>query len=202
MDFLTKKERVVLLAIAQAGPAGITYSQLSVLDYLLSKDTIQKAIEDLYLKGHINVLKDGDEVRYIASKNVRNSIINLEFYKYKLVKNLEELKKKVEEINKMDKQEQAKAFKDLMKDLFSLISSSILSLLNDFPSLTIPEYLEVLDNLNREFFSKILPVLQESMSEDEVKTFLTLVSKYRGDKDAEELKNTLQKIISKRNINS
>ncbi|BDC00043.1 MAG: hypothetical protein RRA45_08315 [Saccharolobus sp.] len=202
MNFLSKKERIVLLAIAQAGPSGLTFSQLSALSYILTKDTIQKIIEDLYFNGYINVLRDGDEVRYIASKDVRNAIINLEFHKFKLIRNLDELKKKSEEISKMDKQQQITAFKNTIKDILSIISISILSLLNESPALTLPEYLEILDNLNKEFFSKLLPLIQESITEDEINTFIALVSKYRGEKDAEELKATLQKIIMKRNINS
>ncbi|WP_338598826.1 hypothetical protein V6M85_08645 [Sulfolobus tengchongensis] len=197
MDFLSKRERLVLLAIAQAGPSGVTYSQMSTLNYVLSKESIQKTIEDLYLKGYINVLRDGDEVRYIATKNVRNSIINLEFHKYKLIKNLNELKKKVEEISKMEKQQQAVAFKGVLKDLFSSISFSILSLMDEFPALTLPEYLDVLEGLNKEFLSKLTPLIQESMSEDEINTFISLVSKYRGEKEAEEIKTTLQKLSEK-----
>lgn len=202
MNFLGKKERIVLLAIAQAGPSGLTFSQLSALSYILTKDTIQKIIEDLYFNGYINVLRDGNEVRYIATKDIRNAIINLEFHKFKLIKNLDELKKKSEEISKMDKQQQITAFKNTIKDILSIISISILSLLNESPAVTLPEYLEILDNLNKEFFSKLLPLIQESITEDEINTFIALVSKYRGEKDAEELKATLQKIITKRNINS
>lgn len=202
MNFLSKKERIVLLAIAQAGPSGLTFSQLSALSYILTKDTIQKIIEDLYFNGYINVLRDGNEVRYIATKDVRNAIINLEFHKFKLIRNLDELKKKSEEISKMDKQQQITAFKNTIKDILSIISISILSLLNESPALTLPEYLEILDNLNKEFFSKLLPLIQESITEDEINTFIALVSKYRGEKDAEEIKATLQKIIMKRNINS
>ncbi|ADX86306.1 hypothetical protein [Saccharolobus islandicus] len=194
MEFLSKRERLVLVAIAQSGPSGTTYSQLSALGYILSKNTIQETIENLYLQGYINVLKDGDEIRYIASKNVRNAIINLEFHKYRLAKNLTELKKKVEDISKMEKQQQATAFKGILKDLLSSISSSIVSLLDELPALTLPEYMEVLENLYKEFLSKLSPLIQESMTEDEINTFISLVGKYRGEKDAEEIKNTLQKI--------
>ncbi len=200
MDFLNKKERIILMAIAQAGPAGISSSNLSALSYVMTKDTIQRIIEDLYFKGYINVTRDVDEIRYIASKNVRNAMVNFEFHKYKLLKSLEKLKKDVEEISKLDKQQQIGAFKNLIKDLMTQISTSLITLFNDLPDFTIPEYVELLENLDKEFLSKLLPLIQENMSEDELATFISLIGKYRGEKEAEQLKTLLQK--AKENVNN
>ncbi|AOL16481.1 hypothetical protein BFU36_06965 [Sulfolobus sp. A20] len=200
MDFLSKKERIVLIAIAQAGPAGIPSSSLSALSYVMTKDTIQRIIEDLYFKGYINVIRDVDEIRYIASKNVRNAMVNFEFHKYKLLKNLEKLKKDVEEISKLDKQQQIGAFKNLIRDLMSQISTSLITLFNDLPDLTIPEYIELLENLDKEFLSRLLPIIQENMSEEELATFISLISRFRGEKEAEQLKTLLQR--AKENVNN
>ncbi len=192
MEFLDKKSRLVLQLIAQGGPGGLTLTQLkSSLAYILSESTLSSILESLYFSNYINVLKDGPEVRYIASNEVRNAMIALELQKFKIAKFLEGVKKKSEELSKQEKSAQVEELKRLTQEGLSVIGQGLFSLMKDKPELTVPEYVELLDVLNKEFFSRVLPLLGSQTSQEELEKFLALVSRYKGEVEAEVIKKAL-----------
>ncbi|AWR97868.1 hypothetical protein DFR86_10170 [Acidianus sulfidivorans JP7] len=194
MEFLDKKKRILLIGISQKGPAGMTYDELiSTFSYFMTKDSIQKNIEDLYFSGEINILRDENEIRYIASNKVRNSLIALELQKFKITKFLENVKNKSSELAKIqDKNVQIQELEKIGKEGLEIISQGIISLLKEFPELTIPEYLEMVEVINNEFLDKISSIIFPKMTEEETQQFLTLISKYRGSKDVEAIKKIMQ----------
>ncbi|MBW9140465.1 MAG: hypothetical protein K1T65_01920 [Candidatus Aramenus sp.] len=192
MEFLDKKSRLVLQLIAQGGPGGLTLSQLrTTLAYIMSEGTLSSILENLYFSNYINVLKDGQEVRYIASNEVRNAMIALELQKFKITKFLEGVKKKTEELSKQDKAIQLEELRKLTQEGLSVVAQGLFSLLKDKPELSVPEYVELIDVLNREFFSRTLPLLGSQTSQEELEKFLSLVSRYKGEVEAEMLKKAL-----------
>ncbi|MCI2414807.1 MAG: hypothetical protein MPF33_06115 [Candidatus Aramenus sp.] len=192
MEFLDKKSRLVLQLIAQGGPGGLTLSQLRTsLAYIVSEGTLSSILENLYFSNYINVLKDGQEVRYIANNEVRNAMIALELQKFKITKFLEGVKKKTEELSKQDKAIQLEELRKLTQEGLSVVAQGLFSLLKDRPELSVPEYVELVDLLNREFFSRTLPLLGSQTSQEELEKFLSLVSRYKGEVEAEVLKKAL-----------
>lgn len=192
MEFLDKKSRLVLQLIAHGGPGGLTLSQLrTTLAYIMSEGTLSSILENLYFSNYINVLKDGQEVRYIASNEVRNAMIALELQKFKITKFLEGVKKKTEELSKQDKAIQLEELRKLTQEGLSVVAQGLFSLLKDKPELSVPEYVELIDVLNREFFSRTLPLLGSQTSQEELEKFLSLVSRYKGEVEAEMLKKAL-----------
>ncbi|MFP3163699.1 MAG: hypothetical protein RXQ75_07735, partial [Acidianus hospitalis] len=189
MDFLDKKKRLVLIAIAQKGTSGLTYDELlSTFLIFMTRNTLQSIIEDLYFSGYINILRDDKEVRLIASRKVRSSLVALDFQRYKLLKFLEEVKKKSEEISKLqDKNSQLEEIKKIGKEGLELISSGLLTLYKEFPEFTIPEYIEIVEVINNEVLAKLSPLITQQMTEEDLKQFLNLTSKYLGEKEAEVL---------------
>ncbi|EZQ01807.1 hypothetical protein CM19_12090 [Candidatus Acidianus copahuensis] len=195
MNFLEGKERAVLTTIAQGGPAGIRATDLyPTLSLFMSQQTVQKTIEDLYFSGYITILRDGDEVRYIASKQVRNALVNLEMQKYKLGKYIENLKMRIEEIQKLEKTIQVNEMKKVATEGTQVVAFSVLSLLKEVPELTIPEAIEIISKINDEVLSKLFSLISPEMTEEDIKHFLLLVSKYNGEKDAELLRITMEAI--------
>ncbi|WP_373469268.1 hypothetical protein [Acidianus infernus] len=196
MDFLDKKKRLVLIAIAQKGTSGLTYDELlSTFLIFMTRNTLQSIIEDLYFSGYINILRDDKEVRLIASRKVRSSLVALDFQRYKLLKFLEEVKKKSEEISKLqDKNSQLEEIKKIGKEGLELISSGLLALYKEFPEFTIPEYIEIVEVINNEVLTKLSPLITQQMTEEDLKQFLNLTSKYLGEKEAEVLSEALKRI--------
>lgn len=196
MDFLDKKKRLVLIAIAQKGTSGLTYDELlSTFLIFMTRNTLQSIIEDLYFSGYINILRDDKEVRLIASRKVRSSLVALDFQRYKLLKFLEEVKKKSEEISKLqDKNSQLEEIKKIGKEGLELISSGLLALYKEFPEFTIPEYIEIVEVINNEVLAKLSPLITQQMTEEDLKQFLNLTSKYLGEKEAELLSEALKRI--------
>ncbi|BBG25219.1 hypothetical protein [Sulfuracidifex tepidarius] len=193
MEFLDKKHRIVVMSIAQGGPAGIDKDDLfQSMNLVMSKETLSHVLEDLYFDGSVNILRDGNEIRYVASKDIRESMIALELQKYKLAEKLEELK----ELSKNQDKDKAEAILNSVKEVSILISNSILSLLKSSPSLTVPEYLDIVDAINRDFLSKLVPLLEGKPSKRELEILMKLVSRYRGEKDAEKLKLVLDKLYA------
>jgi hemerythrin superfamily protein len=191
MEFLDKKHRIVLMAVAQGGPAGVTREELfQNMTLVMSKDTLSAVLEDLYFSGDIKVLRDGNEIRYLASKEIRESMIALELQRFRLAGKLEKLK----EASKNEEKDKVQLLLNEIRDVSVSISTSIISLMKNSPSLTIPEYLESIDIINKDFLSKIVPLLEEKPSQRELEILIGLVSKYRGEKDAEKLKLALEKI--------
>ncbi|MDT7901712.1 MAG: hypothetical protein RRE78_07445, partial [Acidianus sp.] len=171
MDFLDKKKRLVLIAIAQKGTSGLTYDELlSTFLIFMTRNTLQSIIEDLYFSGYINILRDDKEVRLIASRKVRSSLVALDFQRYKLLKFLEEVKKKSEEISKLqDKNSQLEEIKKIGKEGLELISSGLLTLYKEFPEFTIPEYIEIVEVINNEVLAKLSPLITQQMTEEDLK---------------------------------
>ncbi|MQL55475.1 hypothetical protein [Acidianus ambivalens] len=196
MDFLDKKKRLVLIAIAQKGASGLTYDELlSTFLIFMTRNTLQSIVEDLYFSGYINILRDDKEVRLIASRKVRSSLVALDFQRYKLLKFLEEVKKKSEEISKLqDKNSQLEEIKKIGKEGLELISSGLLTLYKEFPEFTIPEYIEIIEVINNEVLAKLSPLITQQMTEEDLKQFLNLISKYLGEKEAEVLSEALKRI--------
>ncbi|MFP3217291.1 MAG: hypothetical protein RXQ99_01620 [Acidianus sp.] len=196
MDFLDKKKRLVLIAIAQKGTSGLTYDELlSTFLIFMTRNTLQSIIEDLYFSGYINILRDDKEVRLIASRKVRSSLVALDFQRYKLLKFLEEVKKKSEEISKLqDKNSQLEEIKKIGKEGLELISSGLLTLYKEFPEFTIPEYIEIVEVINNEVLAKLTPLITQQMTEEDLKQFLNLTSKYLGEKEAEVLSEAIKRI--------
>ncbi|MFP3399559.1 hypothetical protein [Acidianus sp.] len=196
MDFLDKKKRLVLIAIAQKGTSGLTYDELlSTFLIFMTRNTLQSIIEDLYFSGYINILRDDKEVRLIASRKVRSSLVALDFQRYKLLKFLEEVKKKSEEISKLqDKNSQLEEIKKIGKEGLELISSGLLTLYKEFPEFTIPEYIEIVEVINNEVLAKLSPLITQQMTEEDLKQFLNLTSKYLGEKEAEVLSEAIKRI--------
>jgi len=182
MDFLDKKKRLVLIAIAQKGTSGLTYDELlSTFLIFMTRNTLQSIIEDLYFSGYINILRDDKEVRLIASRKVRSSLVALDFQRYKLLKFLEEVKKKSEEISKLqDKNSQLEEIKKIGKEGLELISSGLLTLYKEFPEFTIPEYIEIVEVINNEVLAKLSPLITQQMTEEDLKQFLNLVFRRKG----------------------
>ncbi len=195
MKFLNKKKRLVLELIAQGGPAGLTLQELkNSFSYIISDTSLSSILENLYFSEYINILRDGIEVRYIASNKVRNSLVALEMQKFKITKFLENVKKRSEELSKQDKKIQLEELTKLTQEGLNLISIGLFTLIKDKPEVTIPDYLELIEILNKEFFSKTLPLLNNNMSQEELEKFLTLVAKFKGDKEAEIIKMTLNNV--------
>jgi len=196
MDFLDKKKRLVLITIAQKGTSGLTYDELlSTFLIFMTRNTLQSIIEDLYFSGYINMLRDDKEVRLIASRKVRSSLVALDFQRYKLLKFLEEVKRKSEEISKLqDKNSQLEEIKKIGKEGLELISSGLLTLYKEFPEFTIPEYIEIVEVINNEVLAKLSPLITQQMTEEDLKQFLNLTSKYLGEKEAEVLSEALKRI--------
>jgi hypothetical protein len=195
MKFLNKKKRLVLELIAQGGPAGLTLQEIkNSFSYIISDTSLSKILEDLYFSENINILRDGTEIRYIASNEVRNSLIALEMQRYKITKFLENVKKRSEELSKQDKKVQLEELSKLTQEGLNLISIGLFTLIKDKPEVTIPDYLELIEVLNKEFFSKTLPLISNNMSQDELEKFLSLIAKYKGEKEAEIIKMTLNNV--------
>ncbi len=191
MEFLDKRHRAVVMAIAQGGPAGVDRDDLTQgLSLIMSRDTISKILEDLYFDGSISVLRDGTDIRYVASKEIRESMIVLELQRYRLAKKLERLR----EISKAQEKNKPELVINSLREVFILISNSIANLLKSSPSITIPEYLDTIDTLSKDFLSKLTPLLEEKPSTEELEFLIKLVSRFRGEKDAEKLKTVLDKL--------
>jgi len=193
MEFLDKKHRIVVISIAQGGPAGIDRDDLfQSMSLVMSKDTLSHVLEDLYFDGSINILRDGREVRYVASKDIRESMIALELQKYRLAEKLEALK----ELSKAQDKDKAEVILNSVKEIAIILSDSILNLMKSSPSLTLPEYLDIVDAINKDFLSKLVPLLEGKPSKRELEVLMKLVSRYRGEKDAEKLKLVLDKLYA------
>ncbi|AWS00101.1 hypothetical protein [Metallosphaera hakonensis] len=187
MEFLDKKHRTVLVAIAKEGYEGVTVDHLILsLSSFLSKDSIIKIIEDLYFSQYITVLRDSNEVRYIASKAVRNAMISLELQRFRLTRFLENLKS----LGSSHERKNEEILKIVDKGL-RIISTGYLQLLTETPELTIPEYSELMEMLTKEIFSKLVQLTEKETSSEEVEKLLELIKKYRGEKDAETIRNLL-----------
>ncbi|MEM1620392.1 MAG: hypothetical protein QXJ30_00535, partial [Metallosphaera sp.] len=66
------------------------------------------------------------------------------------------------------------------------------------PELTIPEYTEMMELLSKELFGKLIQTLEKETSNDELEKLVELIGKYRGEKDAEVIKN-LMSLTAKQN---
>ena len=192
MEFMDKRKRIVLLSIAKEGVAGITLDSLnSTLSLLMSKDTLAKSIEELYFSQYISLVRDGDEIRYVATKRVRNAMISLELHKFRISKCLEELKK-VSEVQMEAKERLSEMSKVVDKGL-RIIATAYLNLLSEEPEFTIPEFSEVVQIIYSEILSRLLPLVEKDRTQEELEKLVELVSKYMGEKEAKTLKTLLEK---------
>ncbi|AEB94763.1 MAG: hypothetical protein QXR57_06210 [Metallosphaera sp.] len=192
MEFLDKKHRTVLMAIAKEGFQGVEMERLiASLSPILTKDAIIKVIEDLYFSQYVLLLRDSNEIRYIASKAVRNAMISFEFQRYKLTKFLETLKSMGNsQVNQESKQKAEEVIK-VIKEGLVIISKGYLQLLSEVPELTVPEYSELLELLTKELFGKLIQLIDNETSKEDLDKLMELIAKYRGEKDAETMRNLM-----------
>jgi hypothetical protein len=196
MEFIQKRDRLVLTIIAQSGPNGIDFTTLiASLTPYLTRESIQKSIENLFIKGDIISVNTGSgEVRYIASKTVRDAMISLEIQKYKIAEYVKELSSKKDEIIQLqDKNKQLEELKNIVSKGLILISLSLMNLYSSpMPELTIPEFIESMQPLS-EVLSKLSKVVDVKLNKEDVENILKIVEKYRGVKDYELLKQLIEK---------
>ena len=196
MEFIQKRDRLVLTTIAQSGPNGIDFTTLfaSLAPYL-TRESIQKSIENLFIKGDIISVNTGSgEVRYIASKTVRDAMISLEIQKYRIAEYVKELSSKKDEILQLqDKNKQLEELKNIVSKGLTLISLSLLNLYSSsMPELTIPEFIESIQPLS-EVLGKLSKVVEVKLNKEDIDNILKIVEKYRGVKDYELLKQLIEK---------
>jgi len=111
------------------------------------------------------------------------------------LKFLEEVKKKSEEISKLQcKNSQLEEIKKIGKERLELISSGLFTLYKEFPEFTIPEYVEIVEVINKEVLAKLSPLITRQMTEEDLKQLGNLTSKYLGEKEAEVLSKALERI--------
>lgn len=196
MEFIQKRDRLVLTTIAQSGPNGIDFTTLiASLTPYLTRESIQKSVENLFIKGDIISVNTGSgEVRYIASKTVRDAMISLEIQKYKIAEYVKELSSKKDEIIQLqDKNKQLEELKNIVSKGLILISLSLMNLYSSpMPELTIPEFIESMQPLS-EVLSKLSKVVDVKLNKEDVGNILKIVEKYRGVKDYELLKQLIEK---------
>ncbi|MEM0373369.1 MAG: hypothetical protein QXV69_03690 [Sulfolobaceae archaeon] len=194
MEFLSKRERLVVVTAAEGGQAGIAYNSLyNSLSLLLSRDSIQKALEELYLKGYINLVKIDNEIRIIVSKQVRKSIALLEFYKSLVLKLLQEVKEKLDEIN--DEKERKRILESASQQLSVIILNTILSLLNENPELTIPEFIESILTL-KEPLQALGSISIQLRGKELFESLIKIIGKYVGEEDSKAVAKLLENMLS------
>ncbi|QKQ99241.1 hypothetical protein GWK48_01475 [Metallosphaera tengchongensis] len=198
MEFLSKKQRTVLLTIAKEGYAGITADQLLAnLSSFMSRDTIVKTLEELYFSQYIITVRDSNEVRYIANKNIRNAMISLELQKFRISKFLESLKnfnlnqQSSENMQKLDE------LRKLIDNGLKSISLGYIQLLDQSPEFTIPEFSEIIEVLSREVLGKLVTLVDRESSNEEIQKVIELIGKYRGEKEAETLASLITRGVQK-----
>lgn len=198
MEFLSKRERLVLIATAEKGKAGIEYNALySSLSLLLSKDSILKAIEELYLRGYITIIKVDEEIRIVASKNVRKSMVLLEFYKSLIAKTLQELKRKVEEIK--DEAQRKKIIEDSIHKLSSIVLYGIISLTNESPEFTIPEFIESLIAI-KEPLQILSSTIVQWRDKEVLEVLIRLIAKYIGEENSQAVIKLMENMLSSQEL--
>ncbi|QIW24013.1 hypothetical protein EWF20_07525 [Sulfolobus sp. S-194] len=195
MEFLNKRDRLVLTTISQSGPAGIDASALiSLLSPLMTKESVMRSVEELIIKDLVKVTNLGQgEVRYVSSKNVRDAMINLDIQKLKIAEYVKELNTRKDEILKLqDKNQQIEQLKNIVQEGLSIISIGLINLYSSMPELTIPEYIESIQPLI-EVMEKLYKLVQKSYTKEETEAILKIIEKYRGEKDYRILKEMLEK---------
>jgi len=198
MEFMNKKDRLILTTISQAGPAGVELTTLlTSLSPLLTRDSIMRSVEELLLKDLIKINNLGQgEIRYIASKEVRDAMINLDINRLKIAEYIKELNTKKDEIlNIQDKSQQIEELKKIVTDGLLVVSSGILNLLNSMPELTIAEYIESIQPLT-EILEKLYKIVEKPYTKEETEAILKIIEKYRGERDSKVLKEILEKTQS------
>mgnify|MGYP001772512790 CR=1 FL=1 len=198
MEFMSKRDRLILTAVSQAGPAGVELTSLfTSLSPFLTRESVMKGVEELLLKDLIKINNLGQgEIRYVASKQVRDAMINLDIAKLRVVEYIKELNAKKDEILKIqDKNQQVEELKKVVSEGLLTISSGILSLLNSMPELTIPEYIEAIQPL-AEILEKLYKVVEKPYTKEETEAIIKIIEKYRGEKDSKLLKEILEKAQS------
>ncbi|MBB5254243.1 hypothetical protein [Sulfurisphaera ohwakuensis] len=195
MEFLNKRDRLVLTTISQYGPAGIDASALiSLLSPLMTKESIMRSVEELIIKDLVKVTNLGQgEVRYVSSKNVRDAMINLDIQRLKIAEYVKELNTRKDEILKLqDKNQQIEQLRNTVLEGLSIISIGLINLYSSMPELTIPEYIESIQPLI-EVMEKLYKLVQKSYTKEETEAILKIIEKYRGEKDYRILKEMLEK---------
>ena len=197
MEFIQKRDRLVLTLISQSGPGGIDASSLfSALSLYMDKESIQKSIGELFTKGYINVINNGGEIRYFASKQVRDAMIALEVQRYRIVSYVNELNKKKDEILQIqDRNKQLEELKSVVSKGLTLIALGLINLYSAMPELTIPEFVESIQPLT-DVLGKLTRVVEPQYSKEDIENILKIVEKFRGERDYKLLKDLVEKTES------
>lgn len=195
MEFMNKRDRLVLTTISQTGPAGIELSALiSSLSPIMTKESIMKSVEELLIRDLIKLANLGQgEIRYIASKEVRDAMINLEINKLKVAEYIKDLNTKKDEILQIqDKTKQIEELKRTVTDGMLVISSGVLSLMHSMPELTVAEYIEAIQPII-EVLEKLYKIIEKPYTKEETDAILKIIEKYRGERDSRVLKSIIEK---------
>jgi hypothetical protein len=202
MEFIQKRDRLILTLISQSGPGGIDANTLfSALSVYMDRESIQRSIGDLYFKGYINVLNNGGEIRYFASKQVRDAMISLEVQKYRIASYVNELSKKKDEIIQIqDRAKQLEELKNVVTKGLNLISIGLINLYSSLPELTLPEYIESIQALT-DVLGKLTKIVEPSYSKEDLENILKIVERFRGEKDYKLLKEIVEKVENVSNEN-
>lgn len=195
MEFMNKKDRIVLTTISQTGPAGIDAPTLfSVLSPMMTKDSILKSIEELLVKDYIKINNLGQgEIRYVSSRQIRDAMIVLDIQKFKIAEYIKELNTRKDEILKLqDKNQQLEELRKLVTDGLTAISVGLINLYDSLPELTIPEFVESIQPLI-EIMEKLYKIVEKKFSKEESESILKIIEKYRGEKDYKILRELFEK---------
>ncbi|BFH74109.1 hypothetical protein SJAV_20530 [Sulfurisphaera javensis] len=195
MEFMSKRDRIVLTTVSQSGPTGIDSSTLfSLLSPMMTKESLVKSIEELMVKDLIKIVNLGQgEIRYVTSKSVRDAMISLDIQKLKIAEYVKELNNKKDEILKLqDKNQQIEELRKIVIEGLNIISIGIINLSNSLPELTIPEYIESIQPLV-EVLEKLYKIVEKPLSKEETEAILKIIEKYRGERDYKLLKELIEK---------
>jgi hypothetical protein len=192
MEFIPKSERLLLIAVAQGGPNGVSYTTLyNTLSLFLSRETFQRSLESLYIKGLISIFKIDDQIKIIANKTSRIAIANLEFQKSRILKVLQEVKKSLEEFK--DKTNIDEELTKLINKILVALSSSFILLLNEMPELTLPEFIEFVSISLKEILTKLIQRVQK-LDKDSLEALAELFNKYVGEEESKVIKQLIEKM--------
>jgi hypothetical protein len=186
LEFLDSKRRIVLLTIAKEGAAGVTYDSLRERLRPILTESLDRVIEQLYFDSYIHVIKEGTEVRLIASKRVRDALSQLDLARALLFEGVNKAKKLLEEGQTV--QEKSLAYlSDSLSEILGSLGRSFLILIEGFPELTIPELTEYTKTLY-EFLGPYLKLglALTKLNQDEIRNLLDFMKdKKTGTQDQE-----------------
>ncbi|MCQ4406458.1 MAG: hypothetical protein RXR13_00225 [Sulfolobaceae archaeon] len=191
MEVMDKITRTVLSYIAAKGPEGAEVEDVyRGLSLIFDRDSLAKSITNLIARGYVNVLRDGDSTKLIASKNVRLSVLALELQKLKLAAYIKSLASKRQELVGLPPEKKADEERRISLEIWALLGQSLSTLARSTPELTVPEFVEVVEKL----WSPLLSALRVEIVPDSVTSeeFLTLAKKLLGESESRAIEALLR----------